>query len=243
MAILKNAIKALDPTPDKAKEITLALELLFECAEKKHEIQENFLNNFLRTAGTAENPTVPITSILGWHTETRAYVKDDATKLVGEVTGAVKKFIGGSNTEIIDGIGALLATGLELILGSGSGSESEMRSYFIAIDGLSIIRMDVLAWQRHIEAKGFTSKIEHAMTFTASKASVDVDKITFNTFLQAYKAQLENMKIPPNELKKKIIESKEIFELLRDPTVKHDGVDSRSNFLIETPGLCTLMTK
>jgi hypothetical protein len=242
MAVLKNAIKALDPAPDKTKEITLALELLFECAEKKHEIQESFLKNYLRTAGTPENPTVPITDILQWHTETRAYIEDDAAKLVGEVTGAVKKFISGGTTEIVDGIGALLTSGLELILGSGSGSESEMRSYFVAIEGLSIIRMDVLAWQRHVEAKGFTKQIEHAMTFTASKSSVNVDKITFNTFLQAYRAQLEKMKIPQDQLKKKIIESKEIFELLRDPTTTNEAIESKGNFQLETPGSCVLLS-
>ncbi|MDA3613609.1 hypothetical protein O3P16_02230 [Chitinophagaceae bacterium LY-5] len=52
---------------------------------------------------------------------------------------------------------------------------------------------------------------------TAVKSSVDVDKITFNTFLQAYKVQLEKMHIPDSELIAYIKKSKEVFELLRDP--------------------------
>lgn len=39
------------------------------------------------------------------------------------------------------------------------------------------------------------------MTFSVVKFSVDVNKITFNTFLQAYNAQLIKMKTTGNELK------------------------------------------
>jgi hypothetical protein len=35
MSFLKNAIEALDPAPDKQKELTLLLNLLFELAEQK----------------------------------------------------------------------------------------------------------------------------------------------------------------------------------------------------------------
>ena len=50
MSILKNAIDALDPAPDKKKETTLALGLLFELAEQKKKIQEDSLMIQLRTA-------------------------------------------------------------------------------------------------------------------------------------------------------------------------------------------------
>jgi hypothetical protein len=75
MAVLKKAIEALDPAPDKKKEITLALNLLFELAEQKKQLQEEWLKNYLRTAGTPENPTIPITNTIAWHNETRAYYK------------------------------------------------------------------------------------------------------------------------------------------------------------------------
>lgn len=216
MAALKKAIEALDPAPDKKKEITLALNLLFELAEQKKQLQEEWLKNYLRTAGTPENPTIPITNIIAWHNETRAYVKDDASKLVSEIASAVKKFVAGGSDNIINGISELMSGAITAILGAGTGSVSEMHSYYIMVEGLSIIRIDLTAWQRHIEAEGITKKIENAMTFSAVKSSVDVNKITFNTFLQAYNAQLMKMKIPENEVKKYIIEAKEVFDLLRN---------------------------
>jgi len=216
MSFLKNAIEALDPAPNKKTELTLALQVLFELAEQKSTLFKRDLELNLRTAGTPDNQTIPITQILAWHSETRAYVKDDAGKLAEVILGSIKKFIGGGTDEILSGIGDLATAALEGILGAGSGTQAEMHSYYIVVEGLSIVRMDIAAWSRRIEATGITSKIESALAFQAAKSSVNVDAITFNTFLQAYKSQLEKMKLPPDKLKEFIIQSKEIFELLRD---------------------------
>ena len=218
VAFLKNAIEALDPAPDKKGELTLALNLLFELAEQKSVLFKRDLEQDLRTAGTPDNPTIPVTAVLGWHNETRAYVKDDAGKLAGVVTDSVKKFISGGTGEIVDGIGELATGALEAILGAGSGTQTEMHSYFIVVEGLSIVRVDIAGWSRRIEATGITTKIESALAFQAVKSSINVDAITFNTFLQAYKAQLEKLTLPPAELKAFILEAKEVFELLRDPS-------------------------
>lgn len=241
MSVLKDAINALDPAPDKKKELTLAVNLLFELAEQKKEIQDTFLKDQLRTAGSVENPTIPITNTLAWHSETRAYVKNDVSKLPNVVTDAVKKFINGGSDEIISGVGELITAGLEAILGSGSGTESSMHSYFIVVEGLSIVRFDLCAWQRRIEATGFTSIIENAMTMTAVKSSVNVDKITFNTFLQAYKAQLEKMDFTDKELIEYIKKSKEVFELLRDPNSNGVNVGADQFSLAQAPGTLRLM--
>jgi len=201
--------------------LTLAVNLLFELAEQKNALQKESLKQLLRTTGTPENPTIPITNTLAFHGETRAYVSENAGTLVETVTGAVKKFIGGDAEGIVDGIGELVTGGLEAILGAGEGTQSEMHSYYIIVDGLSITRFDIMAWQRRIEATGITTAIENAMTFTAVKSSVDVDKITFNTFLQAYKEQLMKMDFNDKELLDFIKRSKEIFELLKDANSKN----------------------
>ncbi|WP_335965134.1 hypothetical protein [Galbibacter sp. PAP.153] len=236
MSFLRDAIQSLDPTPDKKKELTLAVNLLFELAEQKNALQKETLKQLLRTAGTPENPTIPITNTLAFHGETRAYVSENAGTLVDTVTGAIKKFIGGEADGIVDGIGELVTGGLEAILGAGEGSQSEMHSYYIIVDGLSITRLDIMAWQRKIEATGITSAIENAMTFTAVKSSVDVDKITFNTFLQAYKEQLEKMDFSDKELIEFIKRSKEIFELLKDENSKSKKLVSAGATELMNPG-------
>ena len=137
----------------------------------------------------------------------------------------MKKFIGGTADGITDGIGELVTGALSAILGSGSGTQAEFTAYYIFVDSLSIVRMDVAAWSRRIEVDGITTKIENAVAYQAIKSSVDVNKITFNTFLGAYKVQLDHLKLEPSRLKELIVEAKEIFELLRDSNARESSAN------------------
>jgi len=193
MAFLKDAIKALDPTPDKTKEMTLTLNLISELSESKaNAFQEEVAGSF-RTAGTNENRTVPITLQVASHKEYRAYVKSDAGKIAKEVSDAVKKFVAGGADGIITGVADLVTTGLTAILGAGEATQQEMRSYFMTAQALALVRYDILVWRRNIEVKGITDHIESCMAIYASKASIDVKKLDLNTFLLAYEDQLLKM--------------------------------------------------
>lgn len=80
----------------------------------------------MRTAGTPENRTIPVTEILARHKEYRAYVKSDAGKIATEVSSAIKKIVSGGTSDIIDGVASLVTTGLEAIIGAGEGTQQEM---------------------------------------------------------------------------------------------------------------------
>jgi hypothetical protein len=234
MAVLKNAINALDPAPDKTKEITLLLNLLSELSEQKVAMFTERIETDLRTAGTQENRTVPVTEILANHTEYRAYVKQDAGKIAGEVSGAMKKFLAGGSGQILDGIAGLVTTGLEAIIGAGSGSQQEMRSYYIVVQKYGMVRFDVQAWSRQIEAKGITSQIETCMAIVAYKSSVDVKRLTFNSFLVLYQDQLALTGIPESDWDKYLTEAEEMFKKLGGNTGSGEQVE-RAMFRM-TPG-------
>jgi len=219
MAVLKNAIKSFDPAPEKKNEVETILNLLFDLANSKTENFKKEIAQSLRTAGTDENPTVPITQKLGEYADTRAYTIEDNTKIISEATTAIKGFVSGGADNIINGIGNLLGTGINALLGSGTGVQAEREDYFVAVEGLSIIRIDVKSWMRKVEVQGLTKKIESIFAFVAVKSSVNVDKITFNTFLQAYKYQLERGNLPQDELIKEITHAKEVFNLLKTSDV------------------------
>jgi hypothetical protein len=215
MSILKNAIEALDPTPDQKKEITLLLSLLSElCEQKVNEFSSN-IENELRLAGSGENKTIPVTEILARHREYRAYIKKDAGKIATEVSNAIKKFISGGTNDIIDGVASLVTTGIEAIIGAGSGTQQEMSSYYIIVQDYGIARYDIRVWARQIEAQGITSQIETALATVAFKSSVDISKISFNTFLIAYGSQLENMNFPKDKQREYLDYAIEIYNKLR----------------------------
>lgn len=193
MSVLKDAINSLDPAPDKKKELTLALELISELASARVRSFGEEVATSYRTAGNGENRTAPITLVIASHSEYRAYVKSDAGKIATDVAEAVKKFVAGGSDNIVSGIAQLVTTGLTAILGSGQAMQQEMRSYYITVQSRALVRYDVLAWRRMIEATGITSQIESALALYASKASIDAEKLDLNTFLLAYEDQLFKM--------------------------------------------------
>ncbi|GAA0751113.1 hypothetical protein LRH25_32005 [Ideonella azotifigens] len=193
MSVLADAIKALDPTPNKTTQLTLSLNLLSELAENKALEFENDVFRSYLTAGTQENRTAPITMVMASHSEYRAYVKDDAGKIATEVSGAIKKFVSGGSEQIISGIADLVTTGLTAILGAGQATQQEMHSYYITVQSRALVRYDIMAWRRLVEAEGITSQIQSCMAVYASKASIDVASLDLNTFLLAYEDQLYKM--------------------------------------------------
>lgn len=218
MAFLKNAINALDPAPDKKKELTLTLSLLSELCEQKVKEFTSTIENELRIAGTGENKTIPVTEILARHKEYRAYVKSDAGKIASEVSNSVKKFVSGGTNDIIDGISSLVTTGVEAIIGSGIGQQQEMSTYYIVVQDYGIARYDFRIWSRQVEAEGITSQIETTLACVAFKSSVDVKKISYNTFLIAYGSQMEAMNFPKDKQKEYLVYASEIYNRLRGDT-------------------------
>lgn len=220
MAPLKAAINALDPAPDKKSELTLALNLLSELCQQKVDAYAAAIDSELRTAGSVENKTIPITEILASHKEYRAYVSSDAGKIATEVSAAIKNFITGGNDKIVDGVASLVTTGIEAIIGAGSGSQQELSSYYIIVQGFSLIRFDVRVWSRTIEATGITKQIENAMAIAAFKSSVDIRKISLNTFLNAYVDQLGKIGLTESDWKTYLTTAEDLYDKLagRDNT-------------------------
>jgi hypothetical protein len=218
MSFLKDAIKTLDPAPDVKKDITLLLSLLSELCEQKVVQFKTAIEDDLRNAGTGENMTIPVTEILARYTEYRAYIKSDASKIATEVSSAIKKFVSGGTNEIIDGVASLVTTGIVAIIGAGSGEQQEMSSYYIIVQDYGIARYDIRIWTRKIEAQGITSQIETTLASVAFKSSVDISKLSFNTFLIAYGSQLDAMHFAKDQQKEYLDYAIEIYNRLRGQT-------------------------
>ena len=131
-----------------------------------------------------------------------------------EVADAIEKFVSGGSENIINGIADLVTTGITGILGAGQGTEQEMRSYYIIAQSRALVRYDIYAWRRLIEAQGITEKIESCMAIYASKASIKVEDLDLNTFLLGYEDQLYKMGFPEDETLKYIDYAEEVYDKL-----------------------------
>jgi len=142
MAQLRKAIETIDPKPDKKKEQTLLLTLLAELCEQHARRLHKEVKESLLKAGTEGHIGLPVTHTLREHTEQRAYVRDDAGKIATEVATALKQFVGANGlADIVDGMAALVSTGLTMIVGSGEGTQRETGSYKELREG-DVVLMD-----------------------------------------------------------------------------------------------------
>ncbi len=99
-------------------------------------------------------------------------------------------------------------------MGAVAGEETELHEYYIATEGLSIVRIDLIYWCRNIVSAGIMKHGEKSIVCTAVKSSVDLTKIDFNSFLSSYSAQLARCEFSDKQLKEEIINAQEIYTLL-----------------------------
>lgn len=224
MGVIKDVIKKADQTPGITAEVKETLNLLYELSKQKADLFEEKIAKDLRNAGTTENPTVPITVKLESHQEIRV---TNSTTPDGDITEgiseALKKVLTGSKDNIIDGLAALINTGLKVVMGAGEGEEREEHTYFIATEGLAIVRLDLIYWSRHITAASITKYAEKSVVCTAVKSSVDVAKIDFNAFLASYQAQLIRCEFSDSQLEEELKNAKRIYKIMTEESnVKAD---------------------
>lgn len=222
MSVVKEVINSVDPAETNQTQTKELLQLIYELSEEKSITFANEIDAALRTAGTAENMTIPVVSILADQKEIRAVSSNTPS---GDITDSIKKslsgFIKGTTDGVIDGLVTLIDEGLQVVLGSSAGEERKDVRYYVCTDGLSIVRLDVIHWCRNIASTGITDKVEKSVVSIAKKSSVDLEKIDFNAFLSVYNEQLQKSGMSQQELIDAIQYAKKVYNILvdKDPRI------------------------
>jgi len=179
--------KNVDTGEDAVSEQNTLIETLALLAETKAELLKAQILQKLNNSGSgADKSFIPITQILDFKMECHAYSETKVTLIADSVGKAVKEFIQGGGENIIDGITGLLSTSITALLASSNGSEDELEEMYIALEGLSLVRLDVLGWKKKIEGTGLTDKVEQISAFVMSKSVIDMEKLDYNSFLNKY---------------------------------------------------------
>ena len=200
MAKLKELVnRSIEGMKEEVKEI---LSLLYDLSEEKARSFEKEIYDSLRIAGTIENPTIPIIEILASYQEIRVITKKTEDKHITDGIGeAVKKIISEGSDNIINGITGLIDTELRDVLRVAKGEERLGRSYYIATEGFSVIRLDLVYWCRNISAESVMEYAEKSLVCVVMKSIVDMSKVSFNEFLSTYQKQLSRCNLSIEQLK------------------------------------------
>lgn len=214
MATIRKAIESITGDEDEKKKAREMLTLLAEACDARAKVMEQDLKTYIRTAGTDENKTIPISDILTEYFETRVTTKESINDIPTEVGEAIKKIM---SNNIVDGVVDIVSTTLTALLGSSSGGEVTRRQYFVCIEGLSMVRYDISYWARDITVETLKKYQEKSCVCILVKSSIDPENLKFNTFLNIYQTLLEKKTgLTNDELIEYIEAAKKVYKALLD---------------------------
>lgn len=211
MSIVRDIVKQFDGSEELAQTQRAVVEALGNLGEAKADLYDKAIRESLRTAGTEANPTVPITNILTSKKEVHAYTSTSASHLSETVQTSLKAFMQGSADGVISGIGSLMTGALTVFLGEASSATGTIDEYYVATEGLSVLRLDLKAWYLNVSAKSVYEKMERVCAFVAVKSTVDLAKLDFNTFLYLYQNQLSLGNVRKEQIRAALDDATEIW--------------------------------
>jgi len=218
MGAIRGVIENLDNSNELGKAQRELVENLAKLAESKAEFFELQISSGLRTAGSPDNQTVPVESVLNSETYTHAIASNTPEQIGKAVKSALNSFCSGGKEEILNGVSDLITNTLTTFLGASSASTGTKKQYYVLTEGWSVVRVDLMAWYLNVEAEGIKKQIQKTSAFVVVKSAVDLSQVRFNTFLNIYQSQLATMKLKDNQIETALDEAKKIYEKFHSVT-------------------------
>lgn len=224
MGKLKNVISSFDSQADVSEEVKIQLRFLNDLAVEKAENIYNEIEKDIRTSGDAENKRVPVDVITRSTREIHIYHQQNSN--VGEsIKNVVKGFIGDGKPNFLTGITGLLDGALNGILGTGFGSSSYIRDYFIIPSAYGITRIETFMWVYNVNSSALTQVCQNIIVAVNFESVVDLTKISLPTFMQIYQFQLTKMGISSNEQESELQKAENTYRRLNPTLISSLGTN------------------
>jgi len=220
MSQIKSVIDSFDPSGSQYEDQKDMIEALAQLADAMADSFALQIEKSIAAADSEFNKSLPVEAWLDTIKETHAISSSGASGVIDRVADGVKKFVQGvSGTpdpkSIIDGVGKMLGTAVDVFLGSGTAGDDKLERMVVYMSGFGVERLDFKVWKREITGKGIKEKVSKVTAFVAVRSAVDLSKIKLNTFLILYAKQLEAMGYKDSDLDKAIDEAKKLLDKFR----------------------------
>jgi hypothetical protein len=213
MGAVSSIIEGLDKSNAKMHEASAQVDILYELARTKALVLEGMSMEQLRTAGSKESQTVPISKILSCIREVKATCGSDVGQQVDKITAAVNSIVGG---EVAKGVASVVTSGLQMLIGESHASQEEFHKYFITVEGYAIIRYDIRGWSKAVSGIGLTKNESKIVAFSLIKSSVNMKRLEINEVISVYNDFLTKHEKPSVEaLNQALIDAKKIYQMLQ----------------------------
>lgn len=189
MARIQSIIQSFDSSQDFGQLAREMLEHLWAFAQTKAETLERDLIEALRTPGSEENKTVPVDAVVASFTDIRAFTPDSAAGIPEAVRQKIKEILNREVDEAsVDDVMGRISEALALFL--GQTETNTFKQYYIVLESMALIRLDIRAWTVSISTPKLRERVQKVCAFTTTKSLVNIKKLSFNTFLALYSSAL-----------------------------------------------------
>ena len=141
MGAIKSIIDSFDQSDEVAQVQKEAVEALAALGQAKANTYKLQIEESLLSVGNGTNITVPVSAILRSLVDVRAYSSTEVSNIGNAVKNALGKFVKRTSESVVDGIGSLITDTLSIFLGTSSASTGTTEQYYVATEGLSVIRV------------------------------------------------------------------------------------------------------
>lgn len=180
---------------------------LFQLGESRAQFFERDIKENLEATrlSSGDNKVTPIANILEIHSEVHAYHSRLNSSVVAQTfKNALSALVAGGASNIIEGMGVLLAESLEAFLSETNANTAEKSTYIVMADGLSIVRIDIRLWYTNTTTHSTQKVFEKIVVVTAVKSVIDVAKINTAAFIALYQNQLRRLSRDANDMLREI---------------------------------------
>lgn len=214
MGAIRNFVQKADDSDKVLQEANAHLDTMSALAKARVDYAIERINNSLLGAGQGTDRTLPVSEIQAHISQTHAYSSANADKISKTVSSALQDFIQPDQDRekgVLDGVSKLASAGITALFGSSSATEDTYEDYHIALDGLSLIRLDIFGWKRVVESESLKKRVEQISAFVIYKSTVATSQAKFDTFLDKYQSVIKHDH-PDWDIGKMIEEGKNLFK-------------------------------
>lgn len=190
MSFIRDAINSCDVSNQMEAIIKEQLETLMQLADKNADIASARIEASLKDGKINDDLYVPISKVIKSYREAHAVTTEGNADIIKKASDSISKFLNPGAQEILDGIGGILTTAFDALMGSGEGMELSQDTYVVAVEYPAVIRLDFSIWVRNTRAEGIRKKCKSAIGVVAYKSAVDIHKLDFATFVSIYASLL-----------------------------------------------------
>ncbi|MHA3051538.1 hypothetical protein [Acinetobacter sp. ANC 4640] len=153
----------------------------------------------------------PIHKVVYNFNSVRLFSANEFAELRSTSNSEVRMFLSGVREVALSAISSLVYFELDILLNRPEHSY-EIEARYVAFEGASAIRIDMVAWYQNINLHNLRGKPEKILTVVALVSAIDTKKMNLSAFLNMYQAQLSQGGASQETIANEIAYAKDVLD-------------------------------